>query len=379
MDVKTLTGIIGADFYTGVPDSQLKPLCDFLMDTYGMDFRHHIIAANEGNCAALAAGYYLATGKVPVVYLQNSGEGNIVNPVASLLHKQVYAIPAVFIIGWRGEPGISDEPQHNYQGQITLQLLDDLDIRAYVIGKDTTEAQIREVMLQFRELLAQGKQTAFVIRKHAVSYHGTTLYQNRYQMNRETVISRIAEAAKGNPVIAATGKISRELFEIRKRHGQGHQHDFLTVGSMGHCSSIALSIAIQKQDKKVWCIDGDGSVLMHMGALAVTGAAAPGNLVHIIINNCAHESVGGMPTVADSMDFAAIARACGYPFAVSTSTYQELDAALARAVDSSELCLVEARCACGAREDLGRPSIPPFENRQHFMEALAGCGWKDEA
>ena len=378
MDVKALAGIIGADFYTGVPDSQLKPLCDFLMDTYGMDFRHHVIAANEGNCAALAAGYYLATGKVPVVYMQNSGEGNVINPVASLLHKRVYAIPTVFIIGWRGEPGTCDEPQHSYQGQITLKLLSDLDIQAFVIGKDTTQAEIQEAMIQFRRFLAQGQQTAFVIRKHAISYQGTARYQNRYQMNRETVICRIAEAAKGDLVVATTGKISRELYEIRKCKGQGQQHDFLTVGSMGHCSSIALGIAIHRQDKKVWCIDGDGAVLMHMGALAVTGAAAPGNLVHVIINNCAHESVGGMPTVAGSMDFAAVARACGYPFAVRTSTYQELDAALARAVDSSELCLVEARCACESRNDLGRPSISPIENRRRFMKDLAESECADE-
>lgn len=144
MRVEEFVEIIGADFYTGVPDSQLKPLCDYLMNTYGIDSKHHIIAANEGNGIALAAGYNLSTGKVPVVYMQNSGEGNIVNPITSLLNDNVYAIPAILIIGWRGEPGIHDEPQHIYQGKITLKLLEDLGIITCIINEETTEEELKE-------------------------------------------------------------------------------------------------------------------------------------------------------------------------------------------------------------------------------------------
>ena len=205
----------GVKFFTGVPDSQLKALCDYLMGTYGIDRQHHIIAANEGNCVGLAAGYHLATGKVPVVYMQNSGEGNIINPVASLLNDKVYAIPMVFVIGWRGEPGVHDEPQHIYQGEVTVRLLDDMDIRSFVIGKDTTYDELSAAMGEFRELLARGKQVAFVIRKGALEYGEKVVYRNDNEMNREEIIRRIVAVSGDDPIVSTTGKASRELFEIR--------------------------------------------------------------------------------------------------------------------------------------------------------------------
>ena len=240
MEAEKILDIIGADFYTGVPDSQLKALCDYLMDTYGIDFRHHVIAANEGNCTALAAGYHLATGKIPVVYLQNSGEGNIINPVASLLNDQVYAIPMIFIVGWRGEPGVHDEPQHIYQGKITLKLLEDMDIRTFILDKETKEDELRNAMGKFQAVLATGKSVAFVVRKGAVSYNGKIKYENNYTMSREEIIRHIVAVSEKDPIISTTGKASRELFEIREANGQDHKYDFLTVGSMGHSSSIAL-------------------------------------------------------------------------------------------------------------------------------------------
>lgn len=372
MKVETLIHAIGADFYTGVPDSQLKALCDYLMYTYGIDPRHHVIAANEGNCVALAAGYHLATGKVPVVYMQNSGEGNIINPVASLLNDQVYAIPMVFIIGWRGEPGIHDEPQHIYQGQITLKLLEDMNISACVIGPDTTEAELKESMERFRPILAAGRNVAFVIRKGALSFEQKVVYQNQNIMTREEIIRHILAVSGEDPVISTTGKASREVFELRAASGVGHQHDFLTVGSMGHSSSIALGVALNKPERRVWCIDGDGAVLMHMGAMAVIGANKPRNLIHVVINNAAHETVGGMPTVAGSMDIPAVARACGYPNALRVENFEALDAALQEARDRQELTLIEAVCAIGARSDLGRPTTTALENKQAFMQYLRG-------
>ena len=370
MKVEKLVEIIGSDFYTGVPDSQLKALCNYLMATYGIDPKHHIIAANEGNCTALAAGYHLATGKVPVVYMQNSGEGNIINPVASLLNDKVYAIPVVFIVGWRGEPGIHDEPQHIYQGEVTVKLLEDMDIATFVIGKETTDEEAEKAMDAFRTLLAQGKDVAFVIRKGALTDAPKVEYRNDNTMVREEIIRHIVKVSGEDPVVSTTGKASRELFEIREANGQGHQYDFLTVGSMGHSSSIALGVALNKPDRKIWCIDGDGAVLMHMGSMAVVGANKPENLVHVVINNSAHETVGGMPTVAGQIDLTAIAKACGYPNAVCVDSFEALDRELKAAKERNELSLIEVKCSIGAREDLGRPTTTALENKQNFMNYL---------
>ena len=267
MRAEDLIEITGADFFTGVPDSQLRALCDALMNRYGIDPEHHVIAANEGNCTALAAGVHLATGTVPVVYMQNSGEGNIINPVASLLNDKVYAIPMLFIIGWRGEPGVHDEPQHIYQGEVTVRLLDDMDIKSFVIDKDTTAEQLRDVMKEFRTVFAEGKQAAFVVRKGALTCDEKVEYRNDHAMTREEIIGHIVEATGSDPIVSTTGKASRELFEIREARGDGHGYDFLTVGSMGHASSIALGVAIKSPERRVWCIDGDGAALMHMGAM----------------------------------------------------------------------------------------------------------------
>lgn len=370
MKVEKLVEIIGSDFYTGVPDSQLKALCNYLMYTYGTDPKHHIIAANEGNSTAIAAGYHLATGRVPVVYMQNSGEGNIINPVASLLNDKVYAIPCIFIIGWRGEPGIHDEPQHVYQGEVTLKLLEDMDIAYFVISKETTVDELAAKMEEFSTILAAGKQAAFVVRKGSLEFDGKVIYENSNTMTREEIIRHIVKASGKDPIISTTGKASRELFEIREANGQEHKYDFLTVGSMGHASSIALGVALNKPDTRVWCIDGDGAVLMHMGALAVTGVCRPKNLIHVVINNEAHETVGGMPTAAGRIDICKIAEACGYAHAVSVSDFETLDEELNKAKLRNEMDLIEVKCSIGARADLGRPTTTALENKEKFMRNL---------
>lgn len=370
MNVQKLVEIIGSDFYTGVPDSQLKALCNYLMATYGIDSKHHVIAANEGNCTALAAGYHLATGKVPVVYMQNSGEGNIINPVASLLNDKVYAIPVVFIVGWRGEPGIHDEPQHIYQGEVTVKLLEDMDIKPFIISKDTSDDEVEAAMEEFKNILARGKDVAFVIRKGALTDAPKVEYRNDNKMIREEIIQHIVKASGDDPIVSTTGKASRELFETRVANGQSHKYDFLTVGSMGHSSSIALGVAINKPEQRIWCVDGDGAVLMHMGSMAVMGANKPKNLIHVVINNGAHETVGGMPTVAGSIDLVAIAKACGYPNAVCVDSFEDLDKELEAAKGRDELSLIEVKCSIGAREDLGRPTTTALENKQNFMDYL---------
>lgn len=370
MKVERLIETIGVDFYTGIPDSQLKALCNYLMNTYGIDPKHHVIAANEGNCTALAAGYHLATGKIPVVYMQNSGEGNIINPVASLLNDKVYAIPIIFIIGWRGEPGFHDEPQHIYQGEVTIKLLEDMNIRSFIIRKDTTEEEVKAIMQEFKIILSAGKNVAFVIAKDAISYDGKIVYKNQSTMIREEIIQHIVKVSGEDPIISTTGKTSRELFETREANGQSHKYDFLTVGSMGHSSSIALGVAINKPNTKIWCVDGDGAVLMHMGSMAVLGASKPKNMIHVVINNEAHETVGGMPTVASQIDLVKIAKACGYPKAICINSFKELEKELEAAKRGNELSFLEVRCSIGARDNLGRPTTTALENKKNFMEYL---------
>ena len=244
MKIEKLINIIESDYYVGVPDSQLKALCNYLMDRYGIDPNHHIIAANEGNAVGIAAGYHLATGKVPVVYMQNSGEGNVINPLASLLSNKVYAIPVIFIIGWRGEPGVHDEPQHIYQGEVTLKLLEDMNVKSFVIQKDTSDDEVMGAMEQFRKVLSTGNSVSFVIGKDALTDASKVEYRNDNSMSREEIIRHIVAVAGDDPIISTTGKASRELFEIREANGQSHKYDFLTVGSMGHSSSIALGVVL---------------------------------------------------------------------------------------------------------------------------------------
>lgn len=356
-------------FASGVPDSQLKALCDYLIDRYGVSDKH-IIAANEGNAVALAAGYHLATGEVPIVYLQNSGIGNIANPVLSLLHPAVYGIPCIFIIGWRGEPGTHDEPQHIAQGNNTLELLKDMGIETYVITKETTHVQLQSVVKDFHSHCSQGESVAYVIGKGALEYDKKINYSNSYRMSREDIIKHIVSAADKDIVISTTGKISRELFIAREIMEKSHHCDFLTVGSMGHSSSIALGVSLYKPMEKVWCIDGDGAVLMHMGAMAVIGTKAPKNMVHLVINNGSHESVGGMPTVADKMNLVKIAEGCGYPYTKSVDSYEALDQELMLAKQRDTLSFIEIKAQIGSREDLGRPTSTAADNKVNFMNYL---------
>ena len=366
MDVKEFMNILGCDFFTGVPDSQLRALCDYLIQTYGTDPAHHIIAANEGSALAIAAGYHIATGKIPAVYMQNSGLGNIVNPSASLTNPKVYNIPVIFIVGWRGEPGIHDEPQHVFQGAVTLELLDLLGVKHFTVSKDTSPQEIRQAMNEFRGVLSEGRDTAFVIRKGAFTGEKVS-YQNDNAMIREEIIQHIVSFSGDSPVVSTTGKTSRELFELRETH----ERDFLTVGSMGHASSIALGAALNKPKLKIWCIDGDGAALMHLGAMAVIGSIGPKNLVHVVINNSAHESVGGLPTAAGRVSLPDIAKACGYAEVFSVEDYDSLDEALKFAVSADCLTFIEAKSRIGSRENLGRPTTTAIENKNAFTEFLS--------
>lgn len=369
MDVKELIAALGTEFFAGVPDSKLRPLVDYLMDTYGAEGTAHMIAVNEGNAAALAAGYHLATGKVPLVYLQNSGLGNIINPLLSLLNSEVYGIPCIFVIGWRGEPGCHDEPQHMVQGRLTEPLLEMMGIQTCVLTHETTVMDAARIMESFRPHLLSGRQCALLVREGALSYPKRK-YANEFFLRREEAIDAILDAAKDAVVVATTGKTGRELFELRARRGEDHAHDFLTVGSMGHASAIALGIAMHRPERRVFCIDGDGAALMHMGAMATIGAAAPPNFVHILLNNEAHESVGGAPTAGATALFPAVAAALGYHVIKAAENAAELTRALGDLRRAKELTFLEVRVAIGSRADLGRPTTTPTENRDALMKTL---------
>lgn len=361
----------GIDFFTGVPDSQLKGLCDTLFATFGVASKEHVVAANEGNAIALCAGHYLATGRPGLCYMQNSGLGNAVNPIASLMDSQVYGLPCLLVVGWRGEPGVHDEPQHVKQGQITLSQLELLDVPCMVLDKAMSDADFDAAFANLRVHLDAGRTAAIVVKKGALSCSLKPRYGNSRTLTREEAAARILRASdEGNVFVSTTGKLSRELFELREAAGQGHEKDFLTVGSMGHASMIALGIALEKPERRVWCLDGDGAALMHLGAMAVLGRKKPANLLHVVINNAAHETVGGMPVCEGALDLSAVAKAVGYEHIFRAEDDDSLDAALSAAKACGELALIEVMCAVGARADLGRPTTTPRENRDALMKYL---------
>ncbi len=353
-------------FYTGVPDSQLKSLCDTLIATYGIS-NQHIIAVNEGNALALASGYHIATGKIPCVYLQNSGLGNIVNPLTSLTHPQVYAIPTIFVVGWRGQSGLHDEPQHIFMGEITEKLLADLQLKVIYLTKTTSLGELNIALEGVKEILAQGKSIAFLVSKDALSGSLKQSYKNECPIIRENLIEVILASSGEGIIVSTTGKTSREVFEVREKMHERHEKDFLMVGSMGHSSSVALGLALHQPTKKIWCIDGDGAALMHMGAMAMIGNRQPSNLIHIVINNGVHESVGGQPTANPHLKISKIAQACGYKTVISAQSMKAFKHALKTINDQVGPVFIEVHSAIGSRDDLGRPTSTPIENKAALM------------
>ena len=361
----------GTGFFTGVPDSLLKNFCAYLTDTVAS--KNHIIAANEGCAVGLAAGHYFATGRVPLVYMQNSGLGNTVNPLLSLADKQVYSVPILLVIGWRGEPGVHDEPQHIKQGRVTCSLLDAMEIPYCILSDKETEAKV-QLEKTYSHIKASSSPYAIVVRKGIFDFYKLKTNETvPAEMSREEVIEKIILNAPSNACfVSTTGMASRELYELRDKHGQGHAKDFLTVGSMGHASQIALSIALSKPARKILCIDGDGAAIMHLGGLTTIGTQKPKNMVHIVLNNGAHDSVGGQPTVGRKINLCAVAQACGYDKVVSVKTIEELETQLEYLSSAEGSFLIEVLVSKGARADLGRPKSSPIENKRVFMEFLEG-------
>ena len=359
----------GIDCFAGVPDSLLKNMCAYITDHF--DAAHNIIAANEGAAVGLAAGHYLATGQPACVYMQNSGEGNIINPVASLTDQEVYNIPVLLLIGWRGRPGVHDEPQHVKQGKVTTGLLNVMGINYEVLAKeeDKAEKQIAKALkaLQNKDMFA------LVIEKDTFDeYKLQNVEKNDLTMSREEAIQTVAAAlGEKDCIVSTTGMISRELFEYRAAMNQGHERDFLTVGSMGHASQIALGIALAQSARRVWCFDGDGAAIMHMGSMAIVANKAPKHYIHVVFNNGAHDSVGGQPTVGLKIDLPAIAKAVGYKAAYSVDNKADLEAILKNVNGFESPTLLEVKVKKGNRKDLGRPTTTPIQNKEALMNFLS--------
>ncbi len=358
----------GIDFFAGVPDSLLKNVCAYITDHF--DARHNIIAANEGAAVGLAAGHYLATGEAGCVYMQNSGQGNTINPLASLTDREVYNIPVLLLIGWRGRPGVHDEPQHVKQGKITTGLLNVMGINYEVLSKEEDKAskQIERAVAALRNK----EVFSLVIEKDTFeNYRLQDVEVNPYSLIREETVKAVAAAiGERDCIVSTTGMISRELFEHRSAMGQGHERDFLTVGSMGHASQIALGIALAQPQRRVWCFDGDGAAIMHLGSMAIVGDKRPENYIHVVFNNGAHDSVGGQPTVGLKMDLPAVAKAVGYKNVYSVDNSESLGVVLCSVKEVEGPIFVEIKVKRGNRKDLGRPTTTPIQNKEALMGFL---------
>ena len=352
-------------FFTGVPDSLLKDFCAFI--TSNSNDSNHVINTNEGSAVAMAIGKHMATGEVPLIYMQNSGLGNIINPILSLADEKVYSIPMILLIGLRGEPGVKDEPQHVKQGEITLNLLEVMDIKYNIIDRNTDN--IGEVVKNIvNNSKKYSRPSAIVVRKGTFSSYKLESKNPIYNWNREDAIKTLLKYVKDDFIVSTTGKASRELFEARESRNEGHGRDFLTVGGMGHASQIACGISMSI-NKRVWCFDGDGAALMHLGAVGISAIHSKSNFIHILLNNFTHDSVGGQPTIADKISFTKIFKNLGYKNVYSLKSNIELIKVL-KNLPSNGPVLIELKVDSGARKDLGRPTTTPKENKLKFMRNL---------
>jgi phosphonopyruvate decarboxylase len=360
----------GVSLVTGVPDSLLKSMIKSIDSTYDDD--KHIVAPNEGAAIGLAIGHHLAGGDAAAVYLQNSGLGNAINPLLSLAHPQVYSIPMILFVGWRGAPGEADEPQHLKQGECTPDLLDAMGLWWGVLEPESDldtllEAAWQAMKSQSAPVVLLVKEGAFSASKTSKPVAKSTPPEGSALPTREATIARVLDVVSDSEVIVATtGKIGRELYELRMGRAEPLS-DFLTVGGMGHASAISLGVALRQKQKRVICLDGDGALLMHMGTITMIGAAAPRNLIHIILNNGTHESVGGQKTVALEMDFGSISKGAGYSKYWMVRDLNALDNILNSIAIDGGPAMIEVIIQSGSRPNLGRPNSPPRDNKAGFM------------
>jgi phosphonopyruvate decarboxylase len=361
---------LGITLFCGVPDSLLRYFTACISNND--EQIDHVIVANEGAGIALATGHHLATGGIGLVYMQNSGIGNAANPLLSLAARDVYGIPVLLIIGWRGEPGVDDEPQHLVQGRVTLPLLDALEVPHRLLPNDTQSA-VACLQETVQSASSRSCPEAIIVQHSTFQrYPTTTDPTGPHHVEREEAVGIVLGQLDSTAiVVSSTGKLSRELYEYRSKNGViPPRQDFLTVGSMGHASQIALGLALGQPTRRVYCLDGDAALIMHMGSLAISGSLGPRNFTHIVLNNGCHESVGGQRSAAFDIDIKEIARACGYRHSVRVSSVPGLHAALQDLKQIDGPHMVEVVMATGSRDDLGRPWTSPSQNKESVMEFL---------
>lgn len=358
---------LGFSFFTGVPDSLLKDFNSILMQESLPD--QHIIAANEGNAIAIGVGHYLGSGRPAFVYMQNSGFGNAINPIISLADPEVYSIPMMIMVGWRGEPGIKDEPQHVKQGRVMKTLLESLEIPYFYLSQDHPSHELSRATEVMNS--TSGPVVILVSKDTFETADSDEQKLENSQLTREEAITTVVQSlSQDSFIVSTTGMASRELWETRKNLNSATNRDFLSVGSMGHASSIALGLNLAQPEKILVCLDGDGAALMHMGSLAVIGVNAKRQFLHVVLNNGAHDSVGGQPTVGQEVDFCGIARSCGYSVVSTAETIQEIQEKILSFTKDSRTHFLEIIVKKGSRKDLGRPTENPAKNRDTFMKAF---------
>lgn len=363
----------GVEFITGVPDTLLNEFCLSIEENWSKE--KHIIAANEGNAIALASGYHLSTGTVPLIYMQNSGMGNTLNPLLSLSNKEVYSIPMILLIGWRGDPSVKDHAQHKKQGELTPVLLDDLDI-PYKILMDDEEAVLEASQWAVDTAKEINTPVALIAKKNVLE-KGSKLdlsqLPSEYEMFREDVIENLLNhLPKDTIYVAATGRATRELYYLRKHRNESNENDFLNIGAMGHTSSIALGIAIAQKNRYVVCLDGDASAIMHLGAFAIQGNQDVSNLLHVVMNNGVHESVGGQASVGFNIDLTSIAKHSGYnTVEQAAANSSEFLNAVDQLSQANKPAFVEVKIRKGMRSKLPPLNIVPKE--------LKNIGFKTES
>ena len=356
----------GVEFFTGVPDSFLNGFCTCL--TSAAPPERHVITANEGNAVAMAAGYYLATGRVPLVYMQNSGMGNAVNPILSLTDKQVYSIPMVFLIGWRGQSGTGDHDHHAAQGRLTLTLLDDMEIPYRILSDNDADASA-DAAWSVQTARESSLPAALVVPKGVCTGEKKPFENETYPLSREDAIRIVIEHSPPDAAcVATTGRATRELYAVRTENGAYAARDFLNVGAMGHAVSVAQGLALADKSRPVICFDGDAAAIMHMGSLTMASKLDVPNLLHIVLNNGAHESVGGQPSAGHLIDFTGIAAGCGYETAgKAVETQRELCGAIERLSNRTRAGFIDVKIRKGIRKGLPSIDISTLELKKKIM------------
>ncbi len=373
MNPKILFDILeknGIDFFTGVPDSTLKDFCFYLEDY--LPKSNHIITANEGNAIGIASGHFLATGRIPLVYMQNSGFGNAINPLTSFADKSVFSIPLIIMMGWRGEPGKKDAIQHKKDGEIQINILESLDIPYTIISNESKllEKEINEIVIS---ATIENKPHIILVRRGFFQTYTKTSNSVIYasEISREDAILEIIKLLdKEDILISTTGKVSRELFELRKSLNHNTENDLRVIGSMGHVSSIALGISLRIPNRQVYCLDGDGSLIMHMGVLSTIGKYSNDNFKHILLNNYSHDSVGGQESSSDVIDYSLLSKSMSYKNFFQISFKKKFAKTFKIFKNSEGPSFLEIIVSQGSRANLSRPNSTPLDNKRQFMHFL---------